>query len=243
MVLLILACLPAFVYGQLNGGQIAGAAYRGADGVQHDYLVYDGKGEPIQVNDHSNIGGTPFLQSDWAYATIKLTDGRSFSDSMVNYSLYNDQLYFKRDDRIYQIQFPVKEFLIECPGQKNDRKFFHYQNGFPEVGKNDNTTFYQVLFTGEKMQLLKWEHKQIRENYNYNGPYESNYTPVFEYFIYYPQQKRIASLGSKPDVKRIGKEIPEYVSEIDDYSAANKINTRKEDNLVKLISALDTAKQ
>ena len=236
---LFLLQFPVMALAQLASG----AQYRGADGIQHDYLIDNGKGEPIQIGDHSNIGGTPFLQYDWKFAVMTLADGRSLTDSLVNYSLYNDQLYFKRDDKIYLLRYPVKEFSIERSGRNNNKPVFHFQNGFPGVDKNDSTTFYEVLFVSEKLQLLKWEHKRIREVYNYGGAYESDYMPVYEYFAFYPNEKRMISLGSKPNIKRLVKDLPEYENKIDTYSALNKDNLRKEEDLVSLFSALCVAKQ
>ncbi len=225
-----------------NCQQLQGAQYKGADGIQHDFIIYNGKGEPIPVGDHSNIEGSPFLQNQWAFGMVKLTNGNVISDSAINYSLYNDKLFFKRNGNMYPVNYPVKEFSIQSAEDSVALKTYHFINGFPGIGRNDSSTFYEVLYEGNLLTLLRWQHKKIRETTKYNGPFESEYFPVQEYFIFYPKENRMVSLGGKANVNTVKKKLPHFSDQIKVYLSANKPDAGKDSSLIQLFSFLDAAK-
>jgi hypothetical protein len=152
-------------------------------------------------------------------------------------------LYFKRNGNIYPINYSVKEFSIEDSEDSSKEKTYHFQNGFPKISRNDSTTFYEVLFAGDALQLLRWEHKTIREIYNYNAAYESQYTPVQEFFVFYPKENKMVSLGYKVNATLLRKKLPSYSEQIETYSSLHEVNIKQEDSLIQLFVFLDSAKQ
>lgn len=217
--------------------------YAGADGVPHNLEFLDLSGQPIRIGDHSNIDGTPLLQSKWAFCIILLKNGGTLSDSSVNYSLFDDKLFFKRNDKMYPINYPVREFLLQNLEDSDKNKVFHFQNGFPEIkgkNRNDSLTFYEILFRGNSIQLLKWQHKKIEETYMYGGPVKNEYSLVQEFFVFFPKENKIIQLGINLNLNVIRKKLPEYSNQIQAYSLAHKLNWKKEEDVIQLFSFLDS---
>jgi hypothetical protein len=221
-------------YAQING------VYMGPDGVPQNYQFFDGTGNPIVINDHSNIDGSPLLQEKWVSGIIKLKNGLTFSDSAINFSLFDDKLFFKRKDETFPINYPVKEFLIKYSENPNENKIYHFQNSFPAINKKDSLTFYEILFEGNSIRLLKWAHKKVRSVYKYNEPFHREYFPLQEFFAFFPKENKIVELGAKVNLKLLRKNLPEYSKQINMYHSVHKLNTQNENDLIGLFSFLDS---
>ncbi len=96
--------------------------YAGSDGIPRNLEILDLSGQPIPIGSHSGIEGTPLLQSKWAYGVVVFENGGIYTDSSVNYSLFDNKLFFKRNENMYPVNDAVKEFSIEnledSPGNK-----------------------------------------------------------------------------------------------------------------------------
>jgi len=212
------------------------------DGVQQNYEFLDGEKKPIPIGDRGDITGSPLLQNKWAFGILKLENGTTFSDSAINYSLYNDKLFFKRDENIYPVNYPVKDFFIESSNATDGKKIYHFKKGFPPGGQNDYSTFYEILFDGSSIKFLKKEDKRIRVSYQYNGPTSREYYTVRKFFVFFPNENKIVELGKKVTLKDLRKDLSRYSNLIDSYSSIHKLDTREENDLNKLFSFLDSSK-
>ncbi len=218
--------------------------YAGSDGIPRNREILDLSGQPIPVGSNSGIEGTPLLQSKWAYGVVVFENGATYNDSSVNYSLFDDKLFFKRNEKIYPVNYAVKEFSIENVEDSRGNKVHHFKNGFPEmagINKKNNYTFYEILFEGNSFELLKWKHKKIEEIYNYGGPLQTKYSLEQQYFIYFPIENKIVELGININLKELRKKIPAYSNQIETYHAAHKLNLKKDEDLIQLFLFLDSA--
>ncbi len=224
--------------------QYVGAKHIGSDGVPRNLEITNITGEPIPIGNHSNIDGTPLLQGKLAFAVLILKNGRTYSDSLVGYSLFDDKLFIKRNNRTYPINYPVREFLLENVEESSERKVYHFQNGFPAINgikKNDSLTFYEVLFGGNYVKLLKWKHKKIKEIYAYASTFKSEYFLVEDFFVFFPKTNKIVELGIKVNINVLSKYLPEYSNQINAYTSSHKLNWKNDDDLIQLFSFLDSA--
>lgn len=230
----------SFLFFKVSYSQVSGR-FLNTDGVPRDVEFLDLSGRPMPINDHSNINGTPFLQKKWKFGIIELKNGNVFSDSSINYSLFDDKLFFRRDNNIYAIKYAVTGFSIENSEDSIQNKIYNFQNNFPAINRNDRSTFYEVLFAGKYLELLKWQHKKIKEIYNYSSPLQREFFLVQDYFIFFPKEKKIIELSSKVNLKELRKNLPTYSKQIDEYNATHKLNRKKKDDLIQLFSFLDSA--
>ena len=237
-ILLFICCLiPAIVKCQLKG------KYIGADGIPGNLEIHDLSGNPIPIGDHSNFEGSPFLQNNFTYAVIKLKNGSMLSDAHVNYSLYNEKLFFSRNDKIYPVQNSVTEFLLRNGQDKDTSTVYHFQNGFPAINKHDTSTFYQLVWAGNNLQFLKWLHKDVKEVYNYNGPIKNQYILDERFFVFLPLENRMVEIGGIISLNQLRKKFPEYSKQLVDYNTDHKISWKNYSDLIQLFSFLDSIKR
>lgn len=216
--------------------------YIGSDGTQHNYQFLDGENKPILIGDRGNIQGSPLLQSEWTFGILKLQNGQSISDSALNYSLYNDKLFFKRNGNIYQVDKPVNEFFLRSSVDPLGDKFFHFQKGFPPINTYDYSSYYEVLFSGISIKFLKKDDADIQVNYQYNGPIDRHYHTLHKFFVFLPKENIMYDLGKKITLKDLKRNLPAYAAEIDAYTANHKIINNEEADFVPLFEYLDKPK-
>ncbi len=173
---------------------VVSGKHLGTDGVPQNYEFLDGEKKPIPIGDRGDITGSPLLQNKWAFGILKLKNGTTFSDSAINYSLYYDRLFFKRNENIYPIDDPIEEFFIESSTGTDEKKIYHFKKGFPPCGQNNYSTFYEILFDGSSVKFLKKEEKHIRVSYQYNGPTSREYYTIRKYLVFFPNENRLVAL-------------------------------------------------
>jgi hypothetical protein len=58
------------------------------------------------------------------------------------------------------------------------------------------------------------------------------------FYIYDKTDKKMLALGSSLSLKSVKKVLPNYAAQIDAYVDANKLNLKKEEDMVKLLQQL-----
>ncbi|MFX8573800.1 hypothetical protein ABTM22_19910, partial [Acinetobacter baumannii] len=89
--------------------------------------------------------------------------------------------------------------------------------GYPGVDKNDLNTYYQVLYFGNNLQLLKWQHKKIVESSSYGGVKEKNF--VLEQAFYVFDSKNYKTIPIEKKLIDLKKALPDYATDLDEYLA------------------------
>lgn len=59
-----------------------------------------------------------------------------------------------------------------------------FRSGYPAIKKKTESTFYQLIADGDKVQLLNYVSKEIRENYTYMGPVRKEYQLTNTWYVY-----------------------------------------------------------
>ncbi|KAA9040504.1 hypothetical protein FW778_00170 [Ginsengibacter hankyongi] len=211
----------------------------GDDGIPHNLEFHDASGTSIPIGDRGDIGGSPLFKDQWGFAILHLKNGLTFSDSTVGFSLYNGRLFFKKEDKIYSVDYPVKAFLFEFAEDSDKEKIFRFQNGFPIINENDSLTFYEILFGGTSFKLLKLLNKKVHETYDYGVATRRVYYLYQQYFIFLPNKNIMIDLGINPTVKNLRKKLPKFSDQIKSYGSTHKLDSKNDDNLIQLFSFLD----
>ena len=233
-----LVCLFLAASAQLN--VTYAQAFEGSDGIPRNLEFDDVAGRPIPIADHSNIVGTPFFKDNWAFGIIRLVNGSMFSDSTMNYSLYNDGLFLKRGSNLYPVNYPVKEFIMSYAVAGNTRTPYYFKSGFPAIENNNTSTFYQILFKGNTMMLLKREHKKVKEIFIYSGSFQREYVLQQEYFVYMPKDNKMIQLGIKLNLNMLRKNLPAFALQLERYNSAHGSRIKTDGELIDLFTYLDS---
>ena len=192
-------------------------------------------GYPVRLKTPEDVQGTPFLFETWQEADLLLKDSTVFSHVKTRLNLYNNKLYFLKDDQELECVSPVWQFTLVSP-VSDGSKFMVFRNGYPAIDKNTETTYYQLLADG-KFQLIKRVFKYLDERGGYSGPKEKVYQKDEALYAYLPGNKIIRLNKYKEDLLAAA---PDYQSQITKIESTLKLKLRKTDDLIRLFNALNS---
>ena len=155
----------------------------------------------------------------------------------MKFSLYENKLFFSKNNKIFIVSVPTEEFVITYKNEKNGFDKYHFRNGYPAFEKNDDNTFYEILYEGQGLQLLRWQHKKINETSDYGGVRAREFSLVQQLFVYQGKENKLSDINST--IASIKKNLPQYTSSIDEYTSMHKVNTKDPQQLILLIAYLD----
>jgi len=185
-------------------------------------------GEVITMNDlftkqlrsksGNEIKGNPYLYKEWKKNGVVLSNGEKHQYHAINYDIYRDQVVvFKSKDSVFIIdKHLIDGFLI------NNRRFTQY-----------NGAFYEDLFTGNKVSLLKkYETKIIEGMFN---PTDATRKPdrlsiVDDYYI----KKGESIVKFSPSKKSLAKVLGVSQGELKTYLKKNKLSYKNDKDLIEI---------
>lgn len=156
--------------------------------------IPDQNGKAVPRKSLDNVKGNPFLFKEWSTGTVKLKDGTQYADVSLMYDQVDDVLMFKQNDKEFQFNVPVTEFSIT-----SGKETKHFRSGFPVVDKNNDNTFYELLWENPNYSLLKQTSKQVIETTGYNQVNEKRFDTRIKYFI----KKADGLVEVKPNSKSV----------------------------------------
>ena len=209
----------------------------GNDGAMRIYDMYDDAGNRIKTASEMGVTGSPMLHNGWATGVVRCRDGKIFADTAMNFSLVEKKLYYAQQNRLFQIVLPVKEFALHFDNENGDSTVYLFRNGFPVIDENDANSLYQVLFEGDNMQLLQWNHKKVREIFNYGSGSEKVFELVQQLYVYFPKENMMTAV--KPAIPAIKKTLPAYTQGIEAYFSTHKLNAKDKEQMIDLVAYLD----
>ena len=184
-------------------GQATGK-HMGATGVGGDLSIQNTDGKMIPIGAQADTKGSPLLLDTWVSGTVNLKNGSKFNDSALNYSLYEDKLYFKRDNQFFIVTGLINDFYLAADNTSKSTQLYHFVSGYPASANSNENTFFQLLSDGGRYQLLKWQHKKIREVYNYGGANETEYVNQEAYYVFEKSAHKMWSItGNKTNAQQI----------------------------------------
>ena len=145
-----------------------------------------------------------------------------------------------KENKIFEMTLPINSFSLIFSTENGDSVLYQFKKGYPSIDDNDNNSFYRVLFEGENMQLLQWNHKKVREIYTYGSGKEKEFELVQQLYVYFPKENTITAV--KPAVTSIKKALPAYNNSIETYVSSHKINSKDQGQMVDLVAYLDKHK-
>ena len=186
----------------------------------------------------AGIQGTPYVFDKFGIGKVVFVNGMESVDSNLNYSYFDHKLYYTQKNSLYVVNQQAKSFELNSVDKENNKVSKKFMCLFPSIENNTPATFYEVLGNGDQFQLLKYTHKRIKETVVYGGAPVKEYVMDDLYYIYDKADKKMHALGSSHSLKAVKKVLPNYAAQIDTYVDANKLNLKKEDDMVQLLQQL-----
>ncbi|MEN9684379.1 MAG: hypothetical protein RLZZ28_165 [Bacteroidota bacterium] len=233
----LLSLLVAVLLISICLGQAPGFKYLGNDGTTRFFEIYDNEGKPVKQASEMGVNGNPMLTLHWGRGIIQYKNGKGYDDSSMNYSLADHKIYYTRPEKVFLVLLPVKSLFLRIPEEAADSVTYLFKSGYPAIENLDSNSLYQVLYEGENIQLLLWEHKKVREVQNYGESREKEFVLVKQLYVYYPREQKISPLNNS--LTGIEKSLPNYRQTIQDYLGSHKFNAKDSRQLTDLVAYLD----
>jgi len=174
------------------------------------------------------VDGSPLLTAGWAKGVVKLTDGRTYGDILLNYNEMTDELLFK-DTKGNTLNFinPVNEFKMTLA----DGREKIFLNGFKNIPNTTETSFFEVLADGTA-SLIKRYSKSVVESKEYNSPAIKTFEENTKYYLIVAGQAVPVKKDKKTILTALGNKQPE----LETYIKTNNLNFTSDEDLGKLIT-------
>ena len=226
--ILFFSCATLPMFAQITGNAIPSVQFADANGR---LLPASGAG----------IQGTPYVFDKFGVGKVVFVNGMESVDSSLNYSYFDHKLYFSKSNGLYVVNQQAKAFVLNSVDKDNNNVSKQFMCLFPSVEDRTPATFYEVLGKGDNFQLLKYTHKRIKETVVYGGAPTKEYVSDDLFYIYDKAAKKMLSLGSSHSLKAVKKVLPNDAAQIDALTNSNKLNLKKEEDMIQLLQLLKTA--
>jgi len=233
-------CLCLLVTITILGKTQASGKYIGNSGVGTDFSIQNNDGKMIPIGTKEDPKGTPYLLDNWSNVMVYLTNGTNYTDNTFNYSLFDEQLYFIKNNNLFAVTDDIKEFIL-TPSGANDinQTTYRFANGYPIVNNAIEKTFYQILAKGTHYHLLKWQHKKIRETYVYGAKAEFEYLHQINYYVFDVASNKMNFIGIKASANNIKSTLSVDESIWKAYLKNQTGNSKDEKSMIDFINYLN----
>jgi hypothetical protein len=183
------------------------------------------------------VNGTMFYTDDWVNGYILLEDNRIVKDIPLDFNVYTNEIYFQHDSQVSVIDpaIAVQEFgFTEQKDKAGKIKVFRC--GYPPIGKNTISSYYEVLVKN-KLSLLIHRNKKITEKNNgLSGP-EKIFTDSETWYVFDMGEQKITEI--KKNKNALVKALPKYEKNIESIIEKNGLDLKKNEDWIVLFNALN----
>ena len=234
-------CISLFVLTLLINvnAQVSGK-HVGSSGVGGSFSIQNTDGKMIPIGAQEDTKGSPLLLDYWTPGTVFLKNGVKFTETALNYSLFEDKLYFKRDNQFFIVAGVIGAFILSPNGEANDTSSYYFVNGYPSTALTNENSFFQVLTDGKKYQLLKWQHKKIREIYSYGGRNETEYVNQEAFYAFDKTVRKLINIGNKANNANIKNTLSVDDATWKAYSEIHPTNVKGEKGMITFMNYLNS---
>jgi hypothetical protein len=179
------------------------------------------------------IEGTPFLNPEWDFAKITLTNGKEIQQVFVKLNLESNELYYldSAKNEMITVNGIVKKLYFLNFYDKDSIRYV-FKTGYPKIDKQNESYFYQV-YTEGKLELLMKNYKYIREiKKEFTGEISKDFIDNSQLYLYVNKTMR----EFKKDKSEILLLMKDKEQEINLFLSTNKINFKKIPDLIKLFN-------
>lgn len=203
--------------------------YFSASSQTNAQLIQNDQGAPFLGINYTDVKGHPYLFENWTEGTVKLSNGKSYTNVQLKYNLLRDELFFKdiKTDQLLAFVIAVVEFKL------NDKEInsILYRNGYKAIDDNTEKSYYQVLFDGGT-QLLKRTSKKINEEKPFNS---ASTIKSFEVLNFYYISNNNTLIRIRKDKKSILAALANHGSALEKYLQEKSLNLKNEEDLIQFI--------
>ena len=186
-----------------------------------------------QKTSYSDIRGSIYLFDDWKQGKTIFSDGSEPQTKDIKYDVIENVLIVRGEDDVENtFTSPIKQFSILVDG-----KWLEFKNGFKSKDLKEDI-FVQVLYSSNKTSFYKKETKTVIESKGYNtASVEKKIESSVHYYLQLnPSNNEL--IVAKRDTKSLLTILDK--SQLEHFIKENKLNLKKDDDLIKLLTYYDS---
>lgn len=198
--------------------------------------AYDVSGKPL-TSIPQNAEGHPYLNENWGKGLVRLRNGYWIRSIDLQFNLYENQLYFRKNNNVFLFTDTVSEFVISFTIDPEKTMTGHYKSGYPAIERKNTETFYEILAEGQKVHFLKHNYKTMFEKNAIGEAKRMVYKEGENYYLYFPATKQIVRI--RLAASSLKEAMPDKANAIDAFMADKKYKLKNEDQITALIVYLN----
>jgi hypothetical protein len=136
----------------------------------------------------------------------------------------------------YTFVEPVVEFSFSYVENDQSNLVF-FRSGYPDFGKQNANSLYEVVTIGANIHLLKYLSKNIKQTYEYSGPAKKEYALLEDWYVYDAKNNKLSLI--KKDIASLSKALPGYASSIHQIVKDKKYKLKSDEGITSLINDLN----
>ena len=192
--------------------------------------------QPFRLPALAEVGGTPFLTTDYKTATVVTSKDKTVTEVFVKYNIYSNAIMVKMDDGQEMKLESFKTVSYDDVAADGSAKHIQFAQGLPDVDNHNSRSVYQVISAGPKVQLLKYITQKVEDAATLGDYSRRELVSTEQLYIYVPGGAIKKIKASKKDVVEA---LPSLSAKIDEITASNNLKLKNEAELVTLVEALN----
>jgi hypothetical protein len=199
-----------------------------------DATIEDLNVKPMNLPALAEVGGSPFLTTDYKPASVTLGENKSVANVPVKFNIYSNAIMVQKNGE----ELRLESFVYVSYDETIDGQVKHvvFGQGYPDVDNHTGKSVYQILSKGPKVHLLKYISQKVEDAPTLGDYSRRELVKVEQLYIYTPggEIKRIkASKQSVVDA------LPALSTQIDQVVSSHKLNLKSESAIAELVEALN----
>lgn len=187
--------------------------------------------QPIRLPALTDVGGSPFMSSDYQNATIEISDKRLVKNIPVKFNIFNNAVMVQKDGHDMKLELFETVSYIDGANHQVTLK-----QGYPEIDNHNDKAVYQVLSMGPKVHLLKFLSQKVEDAATLGDYSRREIVTTQQLYVYTPGGgiKKI-----KANKQSLVDALPDFSAKIDEVVTSNKLNLKSESAIAELVDALN----
>ncbi len=197
-------------------------------------------------NRYEGVKGSPYLFDTWTSGRIKFVQKDSLSLPLVfNVDLVENLVFVRLKGDLMGTVATAKVEMMELKAtDKTMRQWIVKPESAIEGAKSSKHAFYEVLYEGKSLSLLKKMEKQLRKA-DYKQAYgtDTRYDEFISETGYWLKQGDTPYQKMKLSQKNFEKGLPGFAAEIKKLAAEHRLDLKEEKDSVRLLEFLEASRR
>ena len=191
--------------------------------------------QPIRLPALSEVGGSPFMTTEYQIGSIEISDHRVVKNIPVKFNIFNNAIMVKKDGQDMKLEL-FESVTFSVVGNDGTSRQVIFKQGYPEIDNHNDRAVYQVLSMGPKVHLLKFLTQKVEDAATLGDYSRREIVTSQQLYIYTPggEIKRI-----KSNKQSLVDALPALSSKIEEVVSTSKLNLKNESGITELIEALN----